>query len=148
MTTTAPNEMLLAFTLSVAVAAFNCSPTVLDVLPLEAVKDAEVAVVTAATLATKLAEVAVAGTETEAGTTTEPLLLASATLRPPEGADPESVTVQESARAPVIEVLPHVNALTVGATVEPVPVRLTVAAGALLEMASCPVMEPVAFGLN
>lgn len=140
--------MLPAFTLSAAVAAFNCRPRVLDVLPLEAVKDAEVAVVTAATLAAKVADTAVAGTETEAGTVTEPLLLARATLKPPEGADPESVTVQESESAPVMEVLPQDNAATVGVTVEPVPVRVTVAAGALLEIASCPAMEPDAVGSN
>lgn len=32
-TTTAPNAMLLAFTLKVGVAAFNCNDTVRDVLP-------------------------------------------------------------------------------------------------------------------
>lgn len=120
----------------------------LDVLPLEAVREAEVAVVTAATFAVKVAEVAVAGMVREPGTVTEPLLLARATLRPPEGADPESVTVHESDSAPVMDVLPHANALTVGAVVEPVPLKLTVADGALLETASCPETEPAAFGLN
>lgn len=128
--------MLLAFTLSAAVAAFNWSDTDFDVLPLDAVRLADVAVVTAATLAVKVAEVAVAGMVSEPGTVTEPLLLASATLTPPEGADPERETVHESASAPVMEVLPHDSALTVGAVVEPVPLKLTVAVGALLEIAS------------
>jgi len=140
--------MLLAFTLSAAVAAFNCSETDFDVLPLDAVREAEVAVVTAATFAVKVAEVAVAGMVSEPGTVTEPLLLAMATLKPPEGADPERVTVHESDSAPVMEVLPHANALTVGAVVEPVPLKLIVAEGALLETVSCPVTEPAAFGLN
>jgi hypothetical protein len=140
--------MLPAFTLRAAVAAFNCSATDLEVLPLVAVKDVVVAVVTAATLAVKVAEVAVVGTVRELGTVTEPLLLVRATLKPPEGADPESVTVHESASAPVMDVLPHVIALTVGATVEPVPLKVTVAAGALLEMASWLETEPAVCGLN
>jgi hypothetical protein len=65
-----------------------------------------------------------------------------------EGADPERVTVHVSASVPVIEVLPHVKPLTVGAVVDPVPLRVTVAVGALLEIVSWPVTEPDAVGLN
>lgn len=79
---------------------------------------------------------AVAGTEIVLGTVTEPLLLTIPTVTPPVGADPDSVTVQESASAPVIEVLLQETALTVGATAVPVPLRLTLAAGAVLEMLS------------
>lgn len=147
-TTMAPNEMLLAFTVSTGEAAFNCSETDLEELPLVAVTDADVAVVTAATFAVKEAEVDVAGTVIEEGTVTEPLLLTSTTLRPPDGAEPESVTLQESARAPVIEVLPHVRLLIVGTTVEPVPLKETFAAEALLETESCPATEPAEVGLN
>jgi len=118
------------------------------VLLLVAVNETDVAVVTAATLAVNVAEVAVAGTVIELGTVTEPLLLASATLRPPEGAEPESVAVHESPRAPVMDVLAHVSPLTVGVAVEPAPLRLTVTPGALLETASCPVTEFAVVGLN
>ena len=128
--------MLLAFTLSAAVAAFSCSEIDFDVLPLDAVREAVLAVVTAATLAVKVPEVAVAGIVTEAGTVTEPLLLARAMLTPPEGADPERETVHVSASAPVMEVLLQDNALTLGAVVDPVPLRLTVAVEAVLESAS------------
>ena len=148
MITTAPKPMLVAFTLRAAAAAFNCSETDFELLPLDAVTLAVVAVLTAATLAVKVAEVAVAGIVREPGTVTEPLLLARATLTPPEGADPESVTVQESASAPVMDVLPHAIALTVGTVVDPVPLKLTVAAGALLDTASWPVTDPAVFGLN
>jgi hypothetical protein len=120
----------------------------LEVLALVAVTEAEDAVVTAATLAVKVAEVAVAGTVTEAGTPTEALLLTSATLTPPDGAEPESVTVHESESAPVMDVLPHAKVLRVGTAVAPAPVRLTVAAGALLDTASCPLTEPAEVGLN
>ena len=140
--------MLLAFTLSAADAAFSWREIDFDVPPPEAVTEAVVEVVTAATLAVNVADVAVAGMVTELGTATEPLLLASATLTPPDGADPESVTLHESARAPVMDVLPHAKPLTVGVVVEPVPLKLTVALGALLEIASCPVTDPADFGLN
>ena len=58
---------------------------------------------TAATVAVKLAEVAFAVTVTDEGTATDALLLASPTLKPPAGAAAESVTVQASVPAPVIE---------------------------------------------
>jgi len=105
-------------------------------------------VVTAATFAVNVAEFAVAGTVTEVGTVTEPLLLASATLTPPVGAEPESVTVHESAKAPVMDVLPQASPLTVGTLVEPVPLKLTAALDALLATASWPVTEPAVFGVN
>ena len=91
---------MLAFTVSAGVAAFSCSRIDFEVLPLVAVSVADAAVVTAATLAVNVAEVAVAGTVTELGTATEPLLLARATITPPVGAEPESATVHES---PVIQ---------------------------------------------
>ena len=140
--------MLLAFAVSAGEAAFSWSETDLDVLPVVAVTDAVVAVVTAATLAVKAAEFEAAGMVTEPGTVTDPLLLARATLTPPDGADPESVTLHESARAPVMDVLPQATLLTVGTVVEPVPLKLTEAADALFEMVSWPVTEPAEEGLN
>jgi hypothetical protein len=118
----------------------------LDVLPVVAVRVTDCAVVTAATVAAKLAELAVAGTVIEAGTVTEALLLARATLTPPVGAEPESVTVHESVREPVMDALLHVRPLTVGARADPVPLKLTVAVGAVLAIASWPVTELAVVG--
>jgi hypothetical protein len=118
------------------------------VLPVAAVNVTVCAVVTEAALAVNVALVAVAGTITEAGTVTALLLLVRDTLRPPVGAEPERLTVHVSASDPVMDVLVQDTALTVGAVVVPVPVRLTVAAGALLEMVSCPVAELAVVGLN
>nr|WP_239461261.1 hypothetical protein [Occallatibacter savannae] len=147
-TTIAPKAMLLAFTVSAPEAAFNCSDTDFDVPPVEAVTVAAVVVLTAATLAEKVAELAVAGMDIEPGTATEPLLLARATVTPPEGAEAERDTVQVSASAPVMEVLPQVRPFRVGATVEPVPLKLTAGAVTLPEIASLPVTAPAAAGSN
>jgi len=147
-TTTLPNGMLVAFTVSLGVPAFSCSETVREVLPVVAVSVTDCVLVTEAAFAVNTALVAVAGTVIEAGTVTALLLLLSETLRPPVGAEPERFTVHVSASAPVMEVLPHDSALTVGATVVPVPLRLTVAVGAVLEIVNCPVTELAVVGLN
>lgn len=147
-TSTLPNGMLVALTLSAVVAAFSCSITDFEVLPVIAVRVADCAVVTEAALAVKVALVAVAGTVTEPGTVTELLLLVRATVTPPLGAEPDKVTVQESARDPVMDALVQENPLTVGVTGVPVPLRLIVAAGALLEIVSCPVTELAVVGAN
>ena len=147
-TTTLPKGMLVAFRLSTGVAALSCSETDFDVLPVAAVRVTDCAVVTEAALAVKAALVAVAGTVTEPGTVTELLLLVRATLTPPVGAEPDKLTVHESASAPVIDVLPQETALTVGTTAVPVPLRLTVAVGALLEIVNCPVTELAVVGAN
>jgi hypothetical protein len=68
----------------------------------DAVRVAVPEAVIAAIVAVKVAVVAFAGTETDAGTVTTGLLLASPTLNPPAGAAAESVTVQASVPAPVI----------------------------------------------
>jgi hypothetical protein len=67
------------------------------------------------------------------------LLLARLTVSPPLGAAPDMLTVQVSESDPVMEVLVHETALTVGATAMPAPLMFTVAAGALLVMAAMPV---------
>ena len=146
--TTLPNEILVALTVSFAVPVFNCRETVRVALPVVAVSVADCAVVTEATLAVNTAVVAVAGTVIEAGTVTELLLLASATATPPLGADPDKVTVQESARVPVMEVLEQESPLTVGNAELPAPLRLTVAVEAALEIVNWPVTEPAVVGLN
>lgn len=147
-TTTPPNEMLVALMLSAGVAAFNCIETFWEELPDVALTVAVCAVVTAATFAVKLALLAVAGTVTALGTTTEPLLLRRATVTPPVGAEPERLTLHGFARAPVIDVLLHETAVTVGAAAIPVPLTLTVVLGALLEIVNCPVDEIALVGSN
>ncbi len=145
---TLPNPIDVAFTVKTAVAAFSCSETFWEALPAVAVRVADCAELTAAALAVNAAPVAVAGTITEAGTVTALLLLARLTVRPPVGAKPDKLTVQASASDPVIEVLLQEIALTVGVTAVPVPLRLTVAVGALLEIVNCPVTELAPVGLN
>ena len=113
-----------------------------------AVSDTDCALLTEATLAVNAALVAVAGTVTEVGTVTAPLLLARLTLTPPVGAEPDRLTEHESASAPVIDVLLHCTALTVGITTVPVPLRLTVEVAALLAIINCPVTEFAVAGSN
>ena len=117
-------------------------------LPVDAVRVADCELVTEATLAVKVALVAVAGIDTTPGTVTAELLVAKATLTPPVGADPDRVTVHESASDPVMVVLLQLIPATVGATVVPLPLRLTVAVGALLEIVSCPVTALADVGSN
>jgi hypothetical protein len=71
-------------------------------------------VLTAETVALKLALVEPEGTVTEAGTTTELLLLAMLITCPPLGAAALRVAVQLSVAAPVMELDAQVNALIVG----------------------------------
>jgi len=148
LTAIPPNEMLVAFTLSVGVPALSCNETVREVLPVVAVTVADCELPTEATFAVNAAVVAAAATVTELGTDTALLLLARLTLRPPVGAEPDRLTVHASASEPVMDALPQETALTVGATVVPVPLRLTVTAGALLEIVNCPVDELVFVGSN
>ena len=106
------------------------------------------ALLTAATFAVNEAVVEPAGTVAPAGTVTALLLLASATLKPPLGAEPDRLTVHGSANDPVIEVVVQDSALIVGATFVPVPLRPTVAVPALLETINWPLTEPMAAGPN
>ena len=137
LTVTLPNETLVALMLNVGTAGFNCSAKPMDAEPVLAVRFAVCDVVTADTVAVKPALVAVAGTVTEVGTETALLLLASPTATPPLGADPVRLTVQASVPDPVIDELLQKTALTVGAALAPVPLKLTVAVefeAALLEI--------------
>lgn len=127
------HEMLLSAG-DAEVAGFNWSDTDLEVLAAVAVRVADCALVTEATLAVKAALVAVAGTVTEPGIVTALLVLPRLTLMPPVGAAPDRLTVQASASDPVMDVLLQDTVLTVGKTAVPVPLRLTVAVGALLEI--------------
>lgn len=77
------------------------------------------AVVTAATVAVKPTVEALAGTVTEAGTVTAPLLLDKSTATPPLDAAPLSVTVQESVPDPLTVPLLQESADRVGFPVPP-----------------------------
>ena len=91
--------MLAALILSDATAAFNCTAKPAVTLPALAVRLTLCAVDTAATMAVKLALVAPEVITTEAGTTTEELLLARFTVVPPLGA----AAVNAAAHASVVE---------------------------------------------
>lgn len=145
---TGPNAMLVAFKVSAGLPTLSCSEITFELLPEVAVRVTVCALATAATFAVNAALVEAAGTVTEAGTPTAELLAASPTVNPPVGAEPDKLTVQESASDPVIDVVLQEIALTVGATVVPVPLRLTTGVGALLEIVSCPVTEFAEVGSN
>jgi hypothetical protein len=147
-TTTPPNETVVALRVSAGAAAFSCNEATFAVLPDVAVTVTVCALVTEDAFAVKAVLVAVAGTVTELGTVTALLLLVMDTLTPPVGAEPDKLTVHESASDPVMVVLLQDTALTDGTTVLPVPLRLTVALGALLEKVSCPVEELALNGSN
>ena len=106
------------------------------------------AVETATALAVNVAALAVAGIVIDAGTFTFALLLARAIVTPPFGADPDNVTLQESATDPTIDELPQLSALRVAVDVVPLPERLTAPAPALLAILNSPVAAPAAVGLK
>jgi hypothetical protein len=145
---TPPKAMLVAFTASAGVPALSCSEIAFELLPEAAVSVTVSVLVTEAAFAMKVALVEAAGTVTEAGTATAELLDESPMANPPVGADPDKLTVQESACDPVMDVFVHEIALTAGATVVPVPLRLTAGVGTLLEIVSCPVIELAEVGSN
>ena len=125
----------------------SCRAKVFETLPALAVSVTVAAVLTAVTVAEKLAVVAPAATVTEAGTVTAELLLARLTANPPVAAAAFSVTVQVSVPAPVIEPLEQVR---------PGQHRHARAAQArslclveeLLVSVSVPVAAPAAYGSN
>ena len=103
---------------------------------------------TDATVAVNVAVEAPAGTVKLPGTVTALALLLRATLCPLDDAAELKVTAHEVLPDPVNVLFPHESALTVGAIAVPVPLRLTDAVGAVLEMVSCPVTEFAPVGLN
>ena len=148
---TLPNDRAVALTFSVGVAAFSCRANPLEVPPALAEIVADCAVVTDVTVALNDVLADAAGTVTEAGTVTALLLLERLTATPPLGAGPVNVTVHASVPAPVIDELLQDTALTVGAVVVPVPLKLTAAVGLvdeLLVIVSCPDTEPAVVGSN
>jgi hypothetical protein len=137
-----------AFRVKTGVPTLSCSETVREEAPEDAVRVTVLALDTAATFAVNTPVVDAAGTVRESGMVTEELFAESETVNPPVGAEPERLTVHESAIEPVIEVEPQEIALTVGATFVPVPLRLTAGVGVLLEIVSCPVTELAEVGSN
>ena len=103
--------MLLVLMVSVDTAAFNCSEKVRETPPIEAVKVAVCAVLTAEMVAENCALVAPATTVTEPGTRTAVALLERATVTPPLGAAAFNVTVHVSLPEPVMDALVHERAL-------------------------------------
>ncbi len=129
--TTLPNEMLVALMLNTGLAALSCSAKLREPLPSVADSVAVCAVLTQPTVAVKLAPLPPAATLTDAGTTTDRLLLDKATLTPSIGAALLNVTVQTFVPDPVIDELVHERAINPGILTVPVPLRLTTATGLL-----------------
>jgi hypothetical protein len=148
LTATLPKLRFEELTARVGTAAFISRANVCETLPAVAVKVAVCAVETAETVAEKLALVALAATVTEAGTTTEELLLATATVNPLPAAATFRVTEQASVPAPVIDELVQLIALSTGI---PVPVRLIALEAPdeeLLARVRVPVAAPATAGSN
>src|ERR1700691_4171017 len=126
-TVTLPNARLVGLTVNVGTAAFSCKAKLLETLPALAVRVTACAVVTEETVAVNPALLALAGTNTVAGTVTPALLLVRPTLKPPSPAAVLSVTVHASLPAPVIDALLQVSPLKAPDAAVPVPVRLITA---------------------
>ena len=136
------------------VVAVSCIANVSDAPLALAVSVAFCVVLTAETVALKLALALPAGTVTAAGTTTALLLLSRLTANPPVGAAALSVTVQVSVPDPLIEVLAQPNedneavaGVKLPDTAEPLrPIVNVPPLEALLTTSTCPVAVPVAEG--
>jgi hypothetical protein len=147
-TATLPNVTLEALKLRVGIAAFSCSAAVCVEPFADAVSVAVCAVLTEAAVAVNAALAAPAGIETDAGTVTALVLLASATLTPPAGAAVFRTIVHEPEPAPVNDVVPHEMPLSMAT---PVPLRLIDTAAFVEELVasvSIPLAAPAAVGLN
>jgi hypothetical protein len=143
-----PNDKLVELTPRVGTDEPSEIAKVFDALPALAVRVTVVAVLTAVTVAVKLALVAPAATVTEAGTVTFELLLARLTAKPPVAAAAFSVTVQLSVPEPVMEPFVQVSPVSTGT---PVPLKLTtvdVPVDASLVKVRDPVTAPAVVGSN
>jgi hypothetical protein len=105
-------------------------------------------VVTAETLAVKVALVAPAATVTDEGTATAVLSLESPTVRPLDPAGALSVTVHESVPEPVIEPVVQAKPLSAPAAAVPVPVSATERFPPGDASVTVPVSAPVVWGVN
>ncbi len=150
-TVTLPKPTLVALTLRVGTNAFNCNAKDLVTLPALALSVTACAVLTDETVAANPALVALAGTDTLAGTAAAALLLDRFTLCPPLPAAALKVTVQLSDPEPVMEPLVHESPLNTGAVATPVPLRPISAVGLadeLLAIVTWPVAAPALAGSN
>ena len=116
-----------------------------------AVNVAVCAVVTADTVAVKLALFEPAATVTEVGIATAVLLLARLTTIPPLGAVPFRLTVHASEPAPIIEVLAQLRLEMEGVPFDPCPCNFTVPETVVEEVlmavrVNCPAESVSAFG--
>lgn len=121
---TLPNASELVLVLRAGIAAFNCKAKVFDEAFALADNVAVCDVVTEATFALNEAVDTPEATVTPAGTVTELLLLATLTLRPPDGAAEVNDRVHAVVAAPVNELPAHDSALTVGDNGAAAPLRL------------------------
>jgi hypothetical protein len=119
-TATLPNARLVALTARVGTGGFNCRAKVFKRPLAVAVRVTFCAELKEDTFAIKLEVVALAATVTEVGTVTVLLLLERATLIPPAGAAPLSVTVHVTVPAPIIVALLQVREFK-ATSVEDVP---------------------------
>ncbi len=152
-TSTLPKFRLPAPSVRIDDTAFNCSAKLCASPATLAVNSAICVVLTAVTVAVKLALVAPCATVTVAGTVTALLLLPRSMVTPPAPAAEPSVTVHASVVEPVAEPLAQLSELR-GAepvAVVPAPVMATTnepPTEASLVISKLPVAAPVALGLN
>lgn len=123
--TTLPNGMLVALMVSFAFEVLSATAKVSVTLPAEAVNVAVCAVVTAETVAVKLALLAPAATVTEAGTESEVLLLDKLTTSPPVPAAAVKETVHASLPDPANDELLQETALSAPGAAMPVALMFT-----------------------
>jgi hypothetical protein len=145
-TATVPRLTLVALSVSVGTAAPRLIAKVFVPPPDVAVSVAVPAVLTADTVAVKLAEVAPAATVTDVGTVTDVSLLDRLTAWPPVPAAAFNAAVQVSVPAPVIDPFVQLRPLNTG---WPVPLRLmvdVVPAEELLVSVTVPLIRPAAVG--
>jgi hypothetical protein len=114
---TLPNAKLVALMVSVGTTAVNCKAKFSETLPAVAVSVTACAELTVDTVAVNPALVALAGTDTVAGTVTATLLLDRLTLSPLLDAAALNVTVQASVPAPVMDALLQESELSAAAGV-------------------------------
>ena len=145
---TSPNAIVVALIPSTVVPEPSCSEKVFVALPTFAVSVTVVAVLTAVTVAEKVALVEPDATVTDAGTVTALLLLPRLTANPPPAAATFSVTVQVSVPAPVMDPFAQVRPVKTG---NPVPFRLIGVdepVDELLVSVNDPVTAPATVGSN
>jgi hypothetical protein len=123
-TATLPKESEVTLRLTAGIAAFNCNAKLCDEPFALAETVADCDALTDATLAVKAAADAPEATVTFAGRVTAVLLLATLTLKPPDGAAEVSKRVHVVDPAPVNELVAHERVLIEGKGADAAPLRL------------------------